>query len=242
MFYEQRPGPAATQEQINDYTQKVLAYSKLVAGAVTAYAGGNAQTAITTAETAVRNNGLLELLYPRNLPKKNFIGRDSSNQVVDKFATVDLERQRITLIQPGERDLYAAGTGGTQVDGYTVIFAHGNLESIQGVKPTNVAEWNGLVDMIKNSGAWKPGQPIILDACNTGEIDSGVASALAKSLNVKVVGSNTTTWNIPSYSTSGITGSYQKLSETIPNLLSPGIWKTFGPDGSLLSTTTKKPF
>jgi hypothetical protein len=96
--------------------------------------------------------------------------------------------------------------------------------------------------MIKNSGAWKPGQPIILDACNTGEIDNGVASALAKSLNVKVIGSNTTTWNIPSYSTSGITGSYHKLSENIPNLTSPGIWKTFGRDGSLLSTTTKKPF
>ena len=242
MFDGQKPGPAATQEQINAYTQKVLAYSKLVAGAVTAYAGGNAQTAITTAETAVRNNGLLELLYPRNLPKKNFNGRDLSNQVVDKFATIDSDRQRIILIQPGERDLYAAGTGGPQVDGYTVIFAHGNQDSIQGAQPKNLAEWNSLVDMIKNSGAWKPGQPIILDACNTGEIDNGVASALAKSLNVKVIGSNTTTWNIPSYSTSGITGSYQKLSETIPNLLFPGIWKTFGPDGSLLSTTTKKPF
>jgi hypothetical protein len=35
---------------------KVLAYSKMVAGAVTAYAGGNAQTAITTSEVAVKNN------------------------------------------------------------------------------------------------------------------------------------------------------------------------------------------
>jgi Tuberculosis necrotizing toxin/Pre-toxin domain with VENN motif len=35
---------------------KVLAYSKLVAGGISAYAGGNAQTAITTAEVAVQNN------------------------------------------------------------------------------------------------------------------------------------------------------------------------------------------
>ncbi len=242
MFESQKPGPTATQEQINAYTQKVLAYSKLVAGAVTAYAGGNAQTAITTAETAVRNNGLLELLYPRNLPKKSFSGRDISNQVVDKVATVDEERQRITLIQPGERDLYAAGTGGSQVDGYTVIFAHANKDSIQGVNPSNTTEWNAFVNMIKTSGAWKPGQAIILDACNTGMIDDGVASALAKSLNVKVIGASTTTWNIPSYSTSGITGSYAKLTESIPNLLSPGVWKTFGGDGSLLGTTTKKPY
>lgn len=34
----------------------VMALSKLVAGAVSVYAGGNAQTAITTAETAVSNN------------------------------------------------------------------------------------------------------------------------------------------------------------------------------------------
>ena len=38
----------------------VLGYSKLVAGAVSAYAGGNAQTAITTAEVAVRNNYLTD--------------------------------------------------------------------------------------------------------------------------------------------------------------------------------------
>jgi len=40
----------------------VLALSKLVAGAASAYAGGNAQTAITTAETAVQNNALVPVI------------------------------------------------------------------------------------------------------------------------------------------------------------------------------------
>lgn len=40
----------------------VLAVSKLVAGAASAYAAGNAQTAINTAETAVENNALVPLL------------------------------------------------------------------------------------------------------------------------------------------------------------------------------------
>jgi filamentous hemagglutinin len=40
----------------------VLALSKLVAGATSAYAGGDAQTAITTAETAVRNNALIPVI------------------------------------------------------------------------------------------------------------------------------------------------------------------------------------
>jgi filamentous hemagglutinin len=56
MFKGQKPGAYASAAEIAAYDQKVLAYSKLVAGAVSAYAGGNAQTAIMTAETAVRNN------------------------------------------------------------------------------------------------------------------------------------------------------------------------------------------
>ena len=221
----------------------VLGYSKLVAGAVSAYAGGNAQMAITTAETAVKNNGLLELLSPRNLPQTKFTGKvNAGTESVEKTATIDTERQRITLIQPADKYLYAAGTGGPQVDGYTLIFVHAGEQSIQGVKPNNITEWNTFINMIKTSGAWKEGQSIILDACNTGMIDAGVASALAKSLNTKVIGASTTTWNIPSYSTAGVTGAYIKLTDSIPNLLAPGIWKTYGADGSLLSTTTKKPY
>jgi hypothetical protein len=41
---------------------KILAYSKLVAGGISAYTGGDAQTAITTSETAVRNNALVPVL------------------------------------------------------------------------------------------------------------------------------------------------------------------------------------
>jgi len=58
MFKGQKPGAYASTAEIDAYNQKVLGYSKLVAGAVSAYSGGNAQTAITTAETAVRNNFL----------------------------------------------------------------------------------------------------------------------------------------------------------------------------------------
>jgi hypothetical protein len=60
MFKGQKPGASASASELEAYSQKVLGYSKLVAGAVSAYAGGNAQTAITTAETAVRNNFLTD--------------------------------------------------------------------------------------------------------------------------------------------------------------------------------------
>lgn len=60
MFKGQRPGAGASAAAVAAFNDRVLGYSKLVAGAVSAYAGGNAQTAITTAETAVRNNFLTD--------------------------------------------------------------------------------------------------------------------------------------------------------------------------------------
>jgi hypothetical protein len=58
MFKDQRPGIFASDAEKQAFNAKVLATSKLVSGAVAAYAGGNAHTAITTAEVAVANNFL----------------------------------------------------------------------------------------------------------------------------------------------------------------------------------------
>jgi hypothetical protein len=60
MFKGQKPAASASAADVEAYNQKVLGYSKLVAGAVSAFSGGNAQTAITTAETAVKNNYLTD--------------------------------------------------------------------------------------------------------------------------------------------------------------------------------------
>ncbi|WP_310611366.1 DUF637 domain-containing protein [Limnohabitans sp.] len=56
MFKGQVPSWTASQTEWDAFDAKVKAYGKLVAGAVSAYAGGNAQTAITTAEVAIDNN------------------------------------------------------------------------------------------------------------------------------------------------------------------------------------------
>jgi hypothetical protein len=56
MFKGQVPSWTASQSEWDAFDAKVKASGKLVAGAVAAYAGGNAQTAITTAEVAIDNN------------------------------------------------------------------------------------------------------------------------------------------------------------------------------------------
>ena len=58
MFKDQRPGAFASDAEKQNFNAKLLAYGKFVSGAVAAYASGNAQTAITTAEVAVANNNL----------------------------------------------------------------------------------------------------------------------------------------------------------------------------------------
>ena len=56
MFKGQVPAWSAPQAEWDAFDAKIKASGKLVAGAVAAYAGGNAQTAITTAEVAIDNN------------------------------------------------------------------------------------------------------------------------------------------------------------------------------------------
>jgi len=90
MFDGQKPGKGATREQLIAFDQKVLATSKIVAGAVAAYAGGNAQTAITTAEVAVQNNYLSKpqltaLQNELNACKQNHCTEAQTNAVLDKY-------------------------------------------------------------------------------------------------------------------------------------------------------------
>ncbi|MDO9052426.1 MAG: DUF637 domain-containing protein, partial [Gallionella sp.] len=66
LFADTKPGAYATQAEWDAYNNKVLSISKLAAGGISAYTGGNAQTAITTAEVAVRNNALKLISRPLN--------------------------------------------------------------------------------------------------------------------------------------------------------------------------------
>ncbi|WP_375055092.1 RNase A-like domain-containing protein [Zobellella sp. DQSA1] len=54
-----KPSAFASEKEWQAYRANALGLSKITAGAITAYAGGNAQTAINSADTAVKNNYLL---------------------------------------------------------------------------------------------------------------------------------------------------------------------------------------
>jgi filamentous hemagglutinin len=61
MFKGKAPAWNASEAEWSAFDAQMKAYGKLVAGAVSAYSGGNAQTAITTAEVAIDNNSRLNM-------------------------------------------------------------------------------------------------------------------------------------------------------------------------------------
>jgi len=85
-----KPANGASRETWDAYNSKVLAYSKLVAGGVAAYSGGNAQTAITTSEIAVQNNYLSKpqltaLQTELNNCKANQCSEAQVNAILDRY-------------------------------------------------------------------------------------------------------------------------------------------------------------
>ncbi len=96
LFEGQRPSITASDTDKRAYDAKVLAYSKVVAGAVSALSGGNAQTAITTAEIAVQNNylskpQLVALQKELNDCKTSGCNEVQTNVVLDKYAKLSAQ-------------------------------------------------------------------------------------------------------------------------------------------------------
>ena len=94
MFKGQKPAASASAADVEAYNQKVLGYSKLVAGAMSAYAGGNAQTAITTAETAVRNNFLTDKQWNDFSKKLASCGTDKTCEATARSEYLQLSKQQ----------------------------------------------------------------------------------------------------------------------------------------------------
>jgi hypothetical protein len=146
----------------------VLALSKLVAGAASAYAGGNAQTAITTAETAVQNNALVPALIGLAwLADKAWTAYEVSQDVAairDGNKTVQQVAQEkgeeyvagIILGNIGRYGVKAVKTGGTWVqsrDSITSTLAEnrslsvksgdGGMLGAKGTQTSSTSVWHG---------------------------------------------------------------------------------------------------
>jgi len=86
-----KPAAGASKATVDAYNAKSKAYSQLIAGGVAAYSGGNAQSAITTAEIAVQNNylskpQLVALQGELNTCQTSNCTETQTNAILDKYA------------------------------------------------------------------------------------------------------------------------------------------------------------
>lgn len=182
--------------------------------------------------------------YGRGAGKRKLVFRsvDKTGQPVRRLATIEALCRKIILIQPYETSLYESGIREKGVPGYLNIFAHATARSIQGI---SMAEIDELKRLIVRSHIWS-GEPVLIDACNAGAETDGIASKLAAALSTYVTAPTRVTWNYPRGGSAVGQGSYEKLPGRladlpIPNLLRPGTWKTWGPDGTLTGETGTSP-
>lgn len=185
-------------------------------------------------------NGRIQYGPGKGLIKQVFESLDASQKTVKKIATIDPARKKIILIQPGEKVLYRSGLRETGVSGYLYLFAHATSKSIQGM-----IHGIEVADAIRRSGLWH-GEPVLIDACNAGASSDGIAGELAKVLRTYVTAPTTTTWNYPLGGSAVGQGAFEKLpgilsTLPIPDLLRPGRWRTWGPDGEPIATTPTSP-
>jgi hypothetical protein len=115
----------------------VLGLSKLVAGDTSAYAGGNAQTAITMAETAVQNNALLPALI-------------GLAWLADKAWTAYEVSQDVAAIRDGTRTLeqVAADRGADYING--IILGNVARYGIKGALNAVTGKWEQTKDPFSN--------------------------------------------------------------------------------------------
>ncbi|WP_367849936.1 hypothetical protein [Rhodoferax sp. WC2427] len=176
----------------------------------------------------------------RELHQLPFTALDRHQRMVSKIATIDPQRQKIILIQPRDRWLYASGLREKRLPGYLCIFAHATPHSVQGI-----ADGAALAQLVRDSGVWH-GEPILLDACHAGAILQGIASQLARALATPVTAATTPTWNFPLGGRAVGQGAFAKLPGVlgrlpIPHLLKPGTWRTWDAQGQWVAERACSP-
>ena len=137
--------------------------------------------------------------------------------------------------------MYASGIGEAGVPGYIYLMAHASESSIQGIVHGAL-----VADVVRASGIWN-GQPILIDACNAGaKISGGIAAQLAFALQTYVTAPTALTWNYPFGGAAVGQGAFSALpgvlaSLPFPDLTNPGQWRTWGPNGEMISVTRTSP-
>jgi len=138
--------------------------------------------------------------------------------------TIDREQRKIIFMSPDDPE-YAEALARPGVPGKVLIISHGN-ESVAGGGLTP----RMMAPIVRDSGIWEPGIPIVHDACNIARTDRGFAWGMAQELGVPYTGPTAYSWRLWQ-----VVGGGSVIYETTtggnwPDLTRPGRWRTFNPE------------
>ncbi|MEF8712696.1 MAG: Ig-like domain-containing protein [Accumulibacter sp.] len=134
--------------------------------------------------------------------------------------------RKIILLKPNDSN-YRAAVNAPDIPGICLVIAHGNSQAVSG---NNAAQLNRLLQDL----GCTPKEPVVLDACRTGQGDNSIAEQLAKQRDGIVVAPDERTWTTP-WGTD-LQHPYPPLGEgfplnRFPNVTAPGGWHTFTHEG-----------
>ncbi len=96
--------------------------------------------------------------------------------------------EKINLFRPGSVENLAARDRQRDIKGVLAVYAHGNAGAVFDDRNREMVPLDAkqLADLIRESGMWNFGMPVLLGSCNTASGDSSIASQLAEILGVSV--------------------------------------------------------
>jgi RHS repeat-associated protein len=99
--------------------------------------------------------------------------------------------EKLILFGRGDVSMQSAAQNAKDIPGTLNVYAHGNEDVIaddrNGRTLMNPA---AAAKLIRDSGLWKPGMPVTVEACNVGKESNGFTQGLANALGVPVTGPN----------------------------------------------------
>lgn len=128
--------------------------------------------------------------------------------------------EKLNLISPREPILWLSGELYPNPENALVIISHGRPDAVRNMNAAQLAEF------IKGNSNWKQGQPVILNACRTGQGEDSVAENLSKILGTPVIAPDQPVWNVFLWDLGP--AAPQLSNPNRADWSKPGNWRCFG--------------
>ncbi len=137
--------------------------------------------------------------------------------------TIDRLNQKLVVMSPNDSE-YDEAVSREGVPGKLLIISHGSEDSAGG--GLDVLQMSRL---IRETGLWRPGLPIVHDACNIGRGINDFAQQMSNQMGVAYTGPTSYSWRKWQIIGGGSLIADTAVGGNFPNLFSRGSWRTFYP-------------